>query len=222
MASLKSSDREPRAPLEDLTFQPSVEPTLGVELELQILERESGDLAPGAVRILDACRDANIEGVSGEFLLSMLEVRTEVCSSVADVAASLVPRLRGVRNIASSLGFDLAVGGTHPYGRPGMNAIFPAERYQRIQKQQGSMAYEEAIFGLHVHVGVPGGDQAIGAINLLVEYLPHLLALSANSPFWRGIDTGYASARMRMFRPSSGSGMPPQFGNWQEFADSAR
>jgi carboxylate-amine ligase len=72
---------------------------------------------------------------------------------------------------------------------------------------------------LHIHIGVPSGDAAIGVINLLVPYLPHMLALSANSPFWQGIDTGFASARVRMFRPTGSAGLPPRLSSWQEFGE---
>lgn len=204
-------------PLEDMSFRASSTPTLGVELELQIIDPATADLAPGALRILDVCAEEGLEGVSEEFLLSMLEVKTCVCHSVAEVRDCLVSRLRRVFQVARSLGYELAVGGTHPFTRGLTSSIFPKERYLRIQKQRGWLAYMEAIFGLHIHVGVPDGDKAIGLVNLLVQYLPHLLALSANSPFWEGIDTGYGSARTQMFRPSSHVGIPPHFSCWQEF-----
>jgi carboxylate-amine ligase len=204
-------------PAEETAFQPSPEGTLGVELELQILDRESGELAPGAVRLLESCREEQLEGVSGEFLLSMVEVKTGICRNVTQVRDTLLPLLMRVRNIATSLGYDLAIGGTHPFGRATMSAIFPDVRYQRIQSQQGWMAYQEAVFGMHVHVGVPSGDAAIGVINQVVPYLPHLIALAANSPLWQGTDTGYASARMRMFRPSAHAGVPPHFEDWSGF-----
>jgi carboxylate-amine ligase len=207
--------RAARLPLEDLTFHPSSDATLGVELELQILDRETGDLAPGALRVIGGCEEEHLEGVSAEFLLSMVEVKTGICQNVGQVRDTLFPLIRRVKNIAASLGYDLALGGTHPFGRASMSAIYPAERYQRIQKHQGWTAYQEAVFGLHVHVGVPSGDLAVGVTNLLVEYLPHLLALAANSPFWQGIDTGYASARVRMFHPAAHAGVPPHFRDWQ-------
>src|SRR5262249_49372614 len=102
---------------EDLTFRPSTGTSLGVELELQILDRESGDLAPGAVRLLQACREEGIDDVSAELHQSMIEVKTGVCQSVAEVQRTLVPLLRRVRNLAGSLGYDLAFGGTHPFNR---------------------------------------------------------------------------------------------------------
>jgi carboxylate-amine ligase len=186
-------------------------------VELQILDPETGDLVPGALRILDACAEEGIDGVAGEFLLSMFEVKTGVCRDLTEVKNSLTGLLRRVHCIARSLGYDLAVGGTHPFTRPSAGAIFPNERYRRIQKEQGWLASQEAIFGLHVHVGVPDGDRAMGVVNLLVPYLPHLLALAANSPFWQGVDTGFASVRTRMFHPSAHSGIPQHFASWADF-----
>ncbi len=206
-------------PESELIFRGSPAATLGVELELQIVERETGDLAPGALRILEACREEGLECVSGEFMLTMLEVRTGICQDVAQVSRELQSSLVRVRNIARSLGYDLAIGGTHPYGRAGMSVVFPNKRYRRIQRLQGWTAYQEAVYGLHVHVGVPEGDTAIGVINLLAEYLPHLLALSANSPFWQGLDTAYASSRQTMFRPSALAGLPLYFPNWAGFCE---
>src|SRR5687767_7827482 len=145
----------------ELVFQPSTQVSLGVELELQILDRETAELAPGAVRILKGCEDDGLEVVSGEFLLSMVEVRTHVCPNVAEVAESLFPRLQRMRNIANSIGYDLAIGGTHPCGRAVMSAVYPDERYQRIQDRHGWLACQEPTFGLHIHVGIPGGDEAI-------------------------------------------------------------
>jgi carboxylate-amine ligase len=204
-------------PLEDLTFRPSPEPTLGVELELQILDRETGDLAPGAVRILPVCADEGLDAVTAELLQSMVEVRTGVCRSVADVRDSLVPTLRRVRNIASSLGYDLALGGTHPFNRTSSSTVFPKERYTRVQDRMAWLTYQIVVFGLHVHVGVPSGDMAIGVTNVLVQYLPHLLALSANSPFWQGVDTGLASTRSALFRLTPHAALPHYFPGWKEF-----
>jgi len=207
---------------DDLDFHGCSTPSVGVELELQILDPETGDLAPGALRILDACEEEQLEGITGEFLLSMIEVKTDVCESTAQIRDNLFPRLRRLKNIAASLGYDLAIGGTHPFARPCMTAIFPDDRYKKIQKKQGWMAYQEAVFGLHVHVGVPSGDAAIGVTNLVVEYLPHLLAIASNSPFWQGVDTNLASSRLRMFRPSGSAGLPPHFPSWAAFSKFCR
>jgi len=212
----------PPRPFEDLTFHASPRPTVGVELELQILDTKTGELAPGVERILDACEEEGLDGVASEFLLSMIEVRTGICDNIEEVRNSLVPLIRQVRNIARTLGYTHATGGTHPNARPCFSAVTPGERFGRIRRQQGWFAYQENIFGLHVHVGVPSGDEAIGVIGLLTPYLPHLLALSASSPFWEGMDTGFASARAVMFRPSANVGVPPHFAAWSAFCDYCR
>jgi glutamate---cysteine ligase / carboxylate-amine ligase len=125
--------------------------------------------------------------------------------------------LRQVRTLAGSLGFDLGMGGTHPFNRTSGSTVFPTERYQRVEHRMAWLTYQIVVFGLHVHVGMPDGDLAIGTINLLVQYLPHLLALSANSPFWQGIDTGLASTRSALFRLTPHAALPHYFPGWKEF-----
>src|SRR5579884_983829 len=97
-------------PLEDLEFHPSPENSVGIELELQILDRSSGDLSPGAVRLLAACSEEGLDGVTAEFMQSQLEIKTGVCRNVVEVRAALFPVLRRVRIIANSLGYDLGLG----------------------------------------------------------------------------------------------------------------
>src|SRR5262249_18596109 len=150
------------------------EPTLGVELEMQILDRESGDLAPGAVPILKVCAEEKVEGVAAELMQSMIEVKTGVCGSVEEVKDQLLPILRRVRIFAASLGYGLALGGTHPFHRSTASTVFPAERYERIMERLAWLTYQRVVFGLHLHVGVPDGDLAMGVTSLCVKYLPHL------------------------------------------------
>jgi carboxylate-amine ligase len=202
---------------DDLTFRGSAQPTIGVELELQILDRETGDLAPGAVRILKLSEEQKVEGVAAELMQSMVEVKTGVCADVAEARDQLLPRLRQVRIIASSLGYELAMGGTHPFHRSAASAVFPAERYERIMERLAWLTYQRVVFGLHVHVGVPDGDLALGVISMAMKHLPHLLALSANSPFWQGVDTGLASGRAALYGLLPHSGIPPHFSKWKDF-----
>ncbi len=202
---------------EDLAFQPSTETSVGVELELQILDRETGDLAPGAVPILKACGEDAVPGVTAELLQSMVEVKTGVCHNVGEARAQLWPSLQRLSNIASSLGYDLAIGGTHPFHRTSGSVVYPAERYERIQDRLAWLTSQRVVFGLHVHVGVPSGDLAIGVTNLLVQYVPHLLALSANSPFWNGVDTGLSSSRAALYGLLPHAGIPHYFRKWKEF-----
>jgi carboxylate-amine ligase len=207
----------PAKEADDLAFRPSTEATLGVELELQILDRDSGDLAPGAVPLLKACSEEGVTGVTAELMQSMIEVKTGICHQVSQVREQLLPSLKRVRNLAGSLGYDLATAGTHPFHRTNMSVVFPAERYERLVDRLAWLAFQRVVFGLHVHVGVPSGDLAIGVTSMLVQYLPHLLALSANSPFWQGVDTGLKSCRAALYRMLPHAGVPRHFSNWKDF-----
>jgi len=142
-------------------FTPSPTCSLGVEVELQIVDPETRAPAPGAVPILQRCRDEAIGGVSAEFMQSMIEIKTGVCGDVTQVQEQLVPLAACVRNIARSLGYEIALAGTHPFGRPNANAVFPDERYERIRDRLGWVAAHDLIFGVHVHVGVSGGAAAV-------------------------------------------------------------
>ena len=205
------------AKLDEMAFHPSPESSLGVEIELQILDRDSGDLAPGAVAIIKACEQEKIEGVAAELMQSMIEVKTGICKTVDEARDQLFTRIHRVRNIASSLGFELAMASTHPFHRPNTSSVYPAERYERIRDRLAWLTSQRVMFGLHVHVGVPSGDMAIGAINLLMQYVPHLIAASASSPFWQGIDTGMASSRIVLYRMLPHAGLPLYFSNWKDF-----
>ena len=202
---------------EALRFQPSEANTLGVELELQIIDPHTGDLAPGSVRILKLCEQEGLSGVTAELMQSMIEVKTGICQNVAEAQEQLWPVLRRLRNLATSLGYQLALGGTHPFNRGISGTVHPDERYERIQDRLAWLTYQRVVFGLHVHVGVPSGDMAMGIINMLIRYLPHLLAVSASSPFWHAQDTGLASCRSALYRMLPHAGVPRYFRTWKEF-----
>jgi carboxylate-amine ligase len=202
---------------DDLTFQPSPEISVGVELELQILDRESGDLTSGAVPLIKAAAEEGLSGVTAELMQSMIEVKTGVCRTTLEARDQLLPVLKRLSNIATSMGYDLAMAGTHPFHRTSTSAVSPDERYERIMDRLAWLTYQRVLFGLHIHVGVPSGDRAIAVTNLLVQYLPHVLALSASSPFWQGVDTGLASCRAALYRMLPHAGVPRFFRTWKEF-----
>jgi carboxylate-amine ligase len=202
---------------EEMLFHPSSTTTVGAELELMLLDPQSGDLAPGAVRLLNTCAEESIENVSAELMQSMIELKTGVCQNVADVRDQLVPPLRQIRNIARSMGYQLAMSGTHPFHRPSNSAVSPSERYERLVERLAYLIHQRVVFGLHIHVGMPNGDMALGVMNQLVRYLPHLLALSASSPFWQDVDTGLASCRTALYRTLPHAGVPRYFPRWKNF-----
>ncbi len=202
---------------EEMIFHPSASTTVGAELELMLLDPDSGDLAPGAIRLLKACAEESIDGVSAELMQSMIELKTGVCQNVAEVREQVVPTLGRVRNIARSMGYQLAMSGTHPFHRPSTSAVSPSERYDRLVDRLAYLIHQRVVFGLHIHIGMPDGDLALGVMNQLVRYLPHMLALSASSPFWQGIDTGLASCRTALYRTLPHAGVPRYFPRWKNF-----
>ena len=192
-------------------------PTLGVELELPIIDRETGRLVPASRQLLRASAEESLPGIDAEVMQSMIEVKTGVCGDVVQVRHELLSRLRRLNEMAEGLGCGLALSGTHPFSRAERGWVFPAERYRRFARKAAGFVAQSQVFGLHVHVGVGSGDRVIGIMNLLVPYLPHLIALSANSPCWHGADTGMASSRLALGSHLPTAGMPPALNSWAEF-----
>lgn len=211
-----AGDRQP-GDSDSYFFNPSPQTSVGIEVELPILDRETGELSPGALRLLRACEEEAIPGVTAELMQSMIEVKTDIAQSVTHARDTLMRRLHRVRNLAKTLGYDLALLATHPSAKATEHALFPDERYTRGEKRLAWMIYHRVTFGLHVHIGVRSGNEAINLINILIQYLPHMLALSANSPFWQGIDTGLASSRIALYGLVPHAGVPRTFENWKDF-----
>jgi carboxylate-amine ligase len=197
-------------------FTHSPELSLGVELELQLLDRETRDLSPVSGNVLELLgRDH--PNVRPEIYQSMLEVSTGVCRDVGQVRRELEATLAQVRGACETLGVALASSGSHPFARYSERIIYPAERYENLIDRNRWVARRLLIFGMHVHVGARDGAHAMALINGLIPYLPHVLALSASSPFWLGVDTGLASSRITIFEALPTAGHPCVFDTWAEF-----
>jgi carboxylate-amine ligase len=199
-----------------LSFTPSEPLTLGVELELQIIDAESRDLVAGAPRLLQQLGGER-PNVRPEIFQAMIEVSTGICRDVVEVRRDLVKVLADVRQAADALGFRLASAGSHPFARHRERLVYPADRYQGLIDRNRWVARRLMVFGMHVHVGMRDGEHAMATINGLLPYLPHLLALSASSPFWQGSDTGLASSRITIFEALPTAGHPCTFRDWSDF-----
>ena len=174
--------------------------TLGVEEEYQIVNPETSELRPRAGRILPRAREAVGEAVSNELFLSQIEVGTPVCRTLAEVRAELVRLRRGLIEAAGREGSRIAAAGTHPFSSWEDQAITPKARYLGIAEDYQQLAREQIIFGCHVHVGIADREAAIRVMNRVRPWLAPMVALAANSPFWQGVDTGYASYRTELFQ----------------------
>ena len=200
-----------------LKFNGSAHPTLGIEIELQILDPQTLDLTPRAEDVLSRCKAQGLPRVKAEVHQSMLEVDSEISVDVKQCRDFLQPRMRQLNEIAASLGLKIGVTGTHPSQHWKDRLISNHPRYRYFHEKFQWQAQRVNVYGLHVHIGVPSGDRALALSKAMTHYLPHLLALSANSPFWHGVDTGMHSARINVMEVLPFSGVPPLFKNWKEF-----
>ena len=192
--------------------------TIGVEEELMILDADGLGLAQEVEAILAAV-PGELEGqVKPELMQSVLEIATKPCQSVAEAAAELRKLRREVARIAEERGLLLAASGTHPFALWEDQKIVDRPRYRELAEQLPMIAHQELIFGTHVHVAIEGADRAIYVADGIRRYLPLLLALSANSPFWRGQRTGIMSSRTPVFRAFPRVGIPPHYGTWEIYS----
>jgi carboxylate-amine ligase len=185
--------------------------TLGVEEEFQVVDASSGDLVPRADEILPPARAALGEAVELELNLCQIEVGTPVCTTLDEVRAALTGLRAGLASAAAAVGAGVVALGTHPFGLwQDQRVDLRNERYRRMEEAYRIVARQQVICGCHVHVGIADRDLAIETMNRSRPWLPVLLALSANSPFWQQVDTGYASYRLQVWQRWPTSGMPPQ------------
>jgi glutamate---cysteine ligase / carboxylate-amine ligase len=194
--------------------------TLGVEEEYMLLDPQSFDLVQHVDTVLTAVQDGEFtERIGPELMQSVVEISTPVCRTAGDVDSEL-RRLRSyVTEIASSKDLRLGSAGTHPFSLFERQRITARDRYHNLVDQLQYIARRELIFGLHIHVAVDDPEKAIKVTSALLLHLAELLALSANSPFWRGEATGLASSRQMVFAAFPRSGPPPRFRDYADYAE---
>src|SRR3954453_14947052 len=188
--------------------------TLGIEEELMILASESLELVNAADDLVEDAPDGEIKP---ELMQSVLEIATKPCADTREAGAQIRGLRRQVRDSAAQRGLTIGSAGTHPTARWEDQRITPGERYRHLVSDLRFVARQEIIFGLHVHVGVDDAEKAIHVANGMRVHVPILLALSANSPYWRGDDTGLASTRIPIFRPFPRVGIPPYYSDWADY-----
>jgi carboxylate-amine ligase len=204
-----------------IPFSSSPRSSLGVEWELELVDRRTRHLRSGASEILGEL-SAEVDGdehpkAKHELLESTVEIITDVCSTVGEAKADLAATLREVSAAAERRGLGVMCSGTHPMTDWSTQDISPNPRYAMLVEQMQWLARQLQIFGVHVHVGVRAPEKAIPIVNALTYYVPHFLALSASSPFWMGSDTGLASSRSKVFEQLPTAGLPYQLSGWDQF-----
>ena len=184
-----------------------------------LLEKSGLGLAQGIETILENV-PAELEGqVKPELMQAVLEIATTPCPDIRSAGEQLAILRRAVSDIAEANGMLIAAAATHPFALFEDQEIVDRPRYRELAAELQYIARQELIFGTHVHVGIEGADRAIYVADGIRRYLPLLLALSANSPFWRGSATGMLSSRTAIFRAFPRCGIPPHYGTWEIFSN---
>ena len=191
--------------------------TLGVEEELMVLGGQRLQLEPAGPRAAEALPPHLRAVVSVETHASALEVHTSVHERVADAAAELAGLRAELAGELEALGLRAASAGTHPLSLGLDTTVSPQDRYQDLYRALGELARREPTFALHVHVGLPTPEAALRAYDSLRVAVPLLIGLSANSPFWRGRDSGLASARTFVFGAFPRTGLPRAFATYEQY-----
>ena len=197
-----------------IDFNSSERASLGIEMELAVVDRGTGELASTASELLEALDNPKAKH---ELLECTVEIITDVCQNVGEARADLENTLAALRRETDRRDLDLMCAGTHPFSDWSKQQISPDPRYHALVEEMQWMARRLQIFGIHVHVGVRTPDKAIAIANALAGYIPHFLAMSASSPYWVGLDTGLASARSKVFEGLPTAGLPYQLDGWPEF-----
>lgn len=199
------------------TFNGNQEFTLGVELELQLIDAETLELSSSVNRLLEAAPEKWQESIKPEFMQSYCEINTGICRTVKEVEDDLSEKLAWAYEVAEEHGLRIIWSGAHPFSRWKDQQISPGERYAWLMDTMQYVARRLVCFGLHVHVGVDTGDKAIQMCDRMLRHLPTLLALSANSPLWQGLDTGMMSHRTKLMEALPTAGLPHPMRNWSEY-----
>jgi carboxylate-amine ligase len=191
--------------------------TLGVEEELMIVDAESMELVSAVEEMIEAVPSETEGDVKPELMQSVLEISTNVCRSTPEAAGQLEDLRRRVRETAEARSLTIASAATHPFAKWEEQRIVERPRYLEVVDALRFVARQELLFGLHVHVGMDAPEKAIHVANGMRVHVPILLALSSNSPFWRGVPTGLASTRTPIFKPFPRVGIPPRYEGWADF-----
>lgn len=205
-----------------IDFHRNERPTVGVELELGLLDAKSMALS-SAYGLLNArlTAEGHQDDESGNFkpelMQCVLEINTAVCETVAEAERDLRGKIAIVETACDALGLRLWWGATHPFSTWLEQRITPDERYLQLVSLLQEMARRLVTFGLHIHVGVDSGDKAVMICDRIMRHLPTLLALSVSSPFWEGRKTGLHSHRSKVMEGLPTAGLPTLMRNWSEY-----
>ena len=210
-----------------IEFARSARSTVGLEWEIAIVDRATGELASIGDRVLEVLDERSDGGrhptITSELLTNTVELVSGVHERVAGAVADLEGQIAEVRAVIDELGeYDLICSGSHPYSQWYDQRLTDKPRYHKLIERTRWWGRNMMIWGIHVHVGIEERDKALPILDGMLAYVPHLQALSASSPYWAGVETGYASNRALMFQQLPTAGLPyplPDWGAYERYVD---
>lgn len=191
--------------------------TIGIEEEYQIIDAETRDLVSHVSKIIEGGKATLNENLKHEMHESMIEMETGICQNIKEAKEELTNLRKNLISVAHQNDLRVSGGGTHPFSHWQSNSITQGERYIKIVDDLGDVARGNLIFGLHVHIGIPNREEGVRIQNVMRYFLPHVYALSTNSPFWIGRETGFKSYRQEVFAKFPRTGIPSYFSSVAEF-----
>ncbi len=204
--------------MEKINFTSNDSPTVGIEIELGLVDRETKALSSSIEPLLAQFTDLGDSApYKPELMQCYIEVNTGVCNTIDEAREDLEPKIKTLQDAADRINVDLWWGATHPFSSWRDQKVTANERYQSLISLLQEMARRLVTFGLHVHVGVDSGDKAVMICDRIMQHLPTLLALSCSSPFWDNRETGLKSHRSKIMEGLPTAGLPPLMRNWSEY-----
>ncbi len=191
--------------------------SMGIEEEYLLVDPTTAELAPAPEAMMAACAEKLEDQVSPEFKQCQVEIGTRVCPSINEARDDLKRLRRTVAEVAGEFGLAPIAVSCHPFADWKNQHHTDKDRYNELEEALGGVARRLLICGMHVHIGVEDRELRIDLVNQLSYFLPHLLALSASSPYWQGVDTGLSSYRLTVFDNLPRTGLPPYFTGWGEY-----
>lgn len=191
--------------------------TLGVEEEYMIIDPTTRELKSHDQKIVEIASRIVKDQVKAEMHQAVVEAGTGICRNVDEAREDITKLRKIISSVAGDLGLKMGAAGTHPFSHWSTQLITPNPRYDEIVQEMQEAARSNLIFGLHVHVGIADKNMAIHIMNTVRYFLPHVYALSTNSPFWEGRNTGFKSFRTKVFDKFPRTGVPDEFNDWDDF-----
>ncbi|WP_028387624.1 YbdK family carboxylate-amine ligase [Legionella fairfieldensis] len=202
-----------------LPFKSSSVASLGVELELQIIDPHSYALASRAKELIRYLNEHPYQKhIKPEITQSMIEINSSIHRTINTMEEELCALQTSLLALAQQFDLHFCGGGMHPFQKWSMQKIFPAKRYKNLSRQYRYLSKRATVFGQHIHVGCESSEDALYLTHAFTRYVPQFIAICASSPFYQGVDTGYYSSRTTIFNAFPLSGIMPYLTNWQEFS----